>query len=264
MPRWSSAARRPTWRIRRSPSSSSRPNGMPGRRPCFAAAGRGPTSSSRSGRSTSWRRAGVPGEVEYETDRARFLGRGRSPANPAAMDARRRAFGDRGRCSTRSSACAGGPARAGRVGGRRVHHRRRRRPEEALALADQFSSREAVARAFELAAREPTGTAAELGLRRGRRLFQRLASHSPLRGPVLAVAPASSRRTGRASRACGRTASPATGRSSWCGSPADRNVALARAAAAAHAYCAAAGWSDLVLLQDEPGTATNCAASSRT
>ena len=39
---------------------------------------------------------GARRNVEYETDRARFLGRGRSTANPAAMDRRAGTFGDRG------------------------------------------------------------------------------------------------------------------------------------------------------------------------
>ena len=42
---------------------------------------------SRSGRSTS-RQLSVPtnGAIEYETDRVSFLGRGRTPASPAALD----------------------------------------------------------------------------------------------------------------------------------------------------------------------------------
>ena len=41
----------------------------------------------RSGRSTvSAPNAPASGAIEYETDRVRFLGRGRTPANPAALD----------------------------------------------------------------------------------------------------------------------------------------------------------------------------------
>ena len=44
--------------------------------------------SNQSSRFTLRRRARRPAEeIEYETDRMRFLGRGRTPANPAALDA---------------------------------------------------------------------------------------------------------------------------------------------------------------------------------
>ena len=56
-------------------------------RPCSAAAGRARPNRSRSGPSTSSpSTAAVVGDLQYETDRGRFLGRGRTPADPAALD----------------------------------------------------------------------------------------------------------------------------------------------------------------------------------
>jgi len=45
--------------------------------------------------------------IEYETDRARFLGRGRTAVNPAVFDSGRICGEPRVRCSTPFSACAG-------------------------------------------------------------------------------------------------------------------------------------------------------------
>ena len=82
---------------------------LPGPEALLAGAGRARPSRSRSGRSTSLAGEGpTMGVVEYETDRVRFLGRGRSPADPAALDPGRCSRAPPGRCSTRSSACAGG------------------------------------------------------------------------------------------------------------------------------------------------------------
>ena len=52
-------------------------------------------------------RGATVGEPSYETDRMRFIGRGRTLASPAAIDGRRAAFQQRrARCSIRSSAFA--------------------------------------------------------------------------------------------------------------------------------------------------------------
>ena len=71
----------------------------------------------------------VPGEVEYETDRARFLGRGRSTRNPAAMDGGVGTFGDRGSgAGPGVQPAPADPGGAGSVHRPGVHHRRAERP----------------------------------------------------------------------------------------------------------------------------------------
>ena len=89
MPR--SFSRRPgtTWPIRLSVSSSSRPSTFPTARRCFA--GGGPESPEEA---ESWAvhvlslEGRAQGQVEWETDRGRFLGRGRGPEDPQALDGR--------------------------------------------------------------------------------------------------------------------------------------------------------------------------------
>ena len=85
-----------------------------GRR-CSAAAGRGRPTRSRSGPSTSWldgRGAGRARPSTRPTGPASSAA-GRTPADPAALDAGGLSGHGRGRCSTRSSACGGGPAGPG-------------------------------------------------------------------------------------------------------------------------------------------------------
>ena len=120
------AARRTTSRTRRSASCSSRPSTCRTARRCSAAAAR-----------ASRRRAGAwavhvlsvegrtQGPIEWETDRARFLGRGRD-ARRARRARRPRALGHhrRGARSRRQPAPAR-PARAGRLGAPGVRDRRR-------------------------------------------------------------------------------------------------------------------------------------------
>ncbi len=67
------------------------------------------------------------GAVEWETDRAQFLGRGRSPANPVALDGR--PLSGHHRRGARSGGGAARPRAAGarRVRARDLRHRRRRR-----------------------------------------------------------------------------------------------------------------------------------------
>jgi cyclic beta-1,2-glucan synthetase len=90
--------------------------------------------------------------IQYETDRARFLGRGRSPLNPAACEAGAALSGTTGavldpifslRCRVRVGADASiSLAFTTAVAATR---------EEALALADQYHDYHGVTRAFELA-----------------------------------------------------------------------------------------------------------------
>ncbi len=128
------------------------------------------------------------GAIEYETDRARFLGRRRTPANPVVLDRN------------------AGPL-SGTVGAVldpifSLRHRVRLTPggsvtmafatgvaetrEEALALADQFHSMPVVTRAFELAWAHSRVELRHLNLSiEEAHLYQRLAGHVLLPGTAL-------------------------------------------------------------------------------
>jgi cellobiose phosphorylase len=89
------------------------------------------------------------GTVEFETDRVRFLGRGRTPANPVALDPGARLSGTTGPVldpvfSLRRRVCLepGGRARIAFVTGAADTR------EAAIALTEHFGSIEAVERAF--------------------------------------------------------------------------------------------------------------------
>ncbi len=149
--------RRPTPATRRSASCSSKPSGPRPPRRCSVAAAPGRPTSTRSGRSTS-RPPTAPsprqpaGPPQFETDRARFLGRGRTTAAPAALDPgatlsgtvgavldpilsiRRRVRIEPGMAATVAFTTAVADSR-----------------DEALTLADHYREIAAVARAFELA-----------------------------------------------------------------------------------------------------------------
>jgi cyclic beta-1,2-glucan synthetase len=131
------------------------------------------------------------GSVQYETDRARFLGRGRTPANPAALD------GGRGSVARLSGT-------TGPVLDPILSLRRRVRiaadasvriafttavadsREEALALADQYHDFHHVNRAFELAWAHTQVELRHLQLSAtDAQLFQRLAGHVLYAGPTL-------------------------------------------------------------------------------
>jgi cyclic beta-1,2-glucan synthetase len=126
-------------------------------------------------------------DVQYETDRARFLGRGRTPANPAAMDP--------------------GTTLSGTVGAVvdpvfSLRKRVRLVPavsvtlafttavadshEQALALADHYRDPRSVVRAFELAWAHTQVQLRHLQLSSGEaHLYQRLASQLLIPGPSL-------------------------------------------------------------------------------
>ena len=134
----------------------------------------------------------VSQEIQHETDRARFLGRGRSPADPAALDLdsvlsgttgpvldpvlslRRRVKLEPGGSAVVSFTTAVADGR-----------------EEALALADQFREPATVSRAFELAwahsqvEHRHRPWSAEEG-----HLYQRLAAHILFASSSLRAAPA--------------------------------------------------------------------------
>ncbi len=121
----------------------------------------------------------APSEIEYETDRARFLGRGRTPAAPAALEPGARLSGTTGpvldpifSIRRRFRLEAGGTLSLLICTG--VAKNR----EEALALADHYRDSHAVSRVFDLAwahsqieLRHLQITTADV------HLFQRLAAH---------------------------------------------------------------------------------------
>ena len=196
------------------------------------------------------------GEVQHETDRAAFLGRGRSTADPQALDPgwaltgavgavldpifalRRKVRIGPGSSATVSFATAVAPGR-----------------EEALAIADHYREPAAATRAFELA-----WAHAQIEHRNQHissddaHLYQRLAAHVIYAGTAL-------------------RADPATIEANCLGQPGlwqhgisgDRpivlaqiggmgEIALAREALAAHSYLRSRGLEiDLVLLDEEPG-----------
>ena len=81
--------RKTTSRIPPSASCSSKPSTTRRARACSSAAARARPTKRTPGRSTCSAVDGrLGGAVEWETDRERFIGRGRSPANPIALDGR--------------------------------------------------------------------------------------------------------------------------------------------------------------------------------
>ena len=129
---------------------------------------------------------GPAGEPQYETDRARFLGRGRCPADPAALDPGAVLSGTTGpvldpvfslRCRVRvrpggSAAVAFTTAAA-------------QTREEALALAAQYRQYPEAAAAFDLARARSQTELRDLGLSPDEaQLFQRLAGYVIFTGPA--------------------------------------------------------------------------------
>ncbi len=204
----------------------------------------------------STRGSAALGDVQYETDRMRFLGRGRTVANPAAMDA--------------------GAVLSGTVGpvlDPVVSIRRRFRLQpggsvvvalttafaesrgEAMAMADQFREAGAATRAFELAWAQSQVEHRHHGTGADAHLFQRLASHIIFAGGALRAEPAVLARNHLGQTGLWRF-----------GISGDRPIVLARINSAdqlalvrqllaAHAYLRLRGLEfDLVLLDEEPGS----------
>ncbi len=132
------------------------------------------------------------GNVQYETDRARFLGRGRTPANPEALEEGVSLSGQTGTVldplfslrqrvrvpAGRSVSIAFTTAVAGSR-------------EEALILANTYHDFHAITRAFELAwAHSQVELQQHHLTTEDVHLFQRLASHLIYSGPFLRAAPA--------------------------------------------------------------------------
>jgi cyclic beta-1,2-glucan synthetase len=132
------------------------------------------------------------GAVQYETDRARFLGRGRSPADPAALEPGAVLSATTGavldpvfslRCRVR---LAPGASLSVAFTTAVAHSR-----DEALALADQYHDLHGVTRAFELAWAHSQVELRHLHLSAEQaHLFQRLAGHVVYASPSLRVAAA--------------------------------------------------------------------------
>ncbi len=204
----------------------------------------------------STRGSSAQGDVQYETDRARFLGRGRTVASPAAMDPgavlsgtvgpvldpivslRRRLRIDPGGTAVVAIVTAFAESR-----------------DEAMTLADQFREAGAATRAFELAWAQSQVEHRHHGTGADAHLYQRLASHIIFAGSALRADPSVLLRD--------RLGQPELWRFGISG---DRPIVLARIVGsgelplvrqllAAHAYLRVRGLEfDLVLLDEEPGS----------
>jgi cellobiose phosphorylase len=117
-------------------------------------------------------------EIEYETDRIRFLGRGRTPANPAALDSRSRLSGTTGpvldpifSLRRRISIAARSSTRIAFVTGAADTY------DVAIGIAERFREFEAIDRAFAGAKAHAKTEVRELGLEPDEiGLFNRLAA----------------------------------------------------------------------------------------
>ena len=117
-------------------------------------------------------------EIEYETDRIRFLGRGRTPANPAALDSRSRLSGTTGpvldpifSLRHRIGVTAGSSTRIAFVTGAADTY------EVAIGIAERFREFEAIDRAFADAKAHAKTEVRKLGLEPNEiDLFNRLAA----------------------------------------------------------------------------------------
>ncbi len=129
----------------------------------------------------------VNGAVEYETDRARFLGRGRTPANPAALESGCRLSGTTGpvldpifSLRRRVRLSPGGTTRIAFVTGTAETR------EAATTMAERFRELNAASRAFDLARESARKELRELGLTSDDiAIFNRLAGAVVFTGPAL-------------------------------------------------------------------------------
>ena len=133
----------------------------------------------------------VVGDLQHETDRGRFLGRGRTPADPAALDPGAALSGTTGavldpvfslRCRVRVEGTT-----SVRVAFTTAAADTR---EEAMSLADQYHDFSGVTRAFELAWAHSQVELRHLHMTaQEAHLYQRLAAHVVYAGPALRAAP---------------------------------------------------------------------------
>ena len=200
------------------------------------------------------RRAALGGAVEWETDRARFLGRGRSPANPMALD---------GRALSGTTGAVLDPIAALRERVRlapgafvRVTFATGVAPDRdaALALARKYRDGSAAARAFSMAFTHVHITLQHLGPERRARDALRSPGVARVRRRRVVHQPGRSRAaTSSASRTCGATASPAICRSCSCASPTPTSLPLVRQLLNAQEYWRVKGLrADVVILNEHP------------
>ena len=196
------------------------------------------------------------GPVEWETDRARFLGRGRGPDDPAGAR-RPRALGhDRRRARSDRQPAAADPARARAAScGCAFATGMASDRETAEALAQKYHDPSAAARTFALAFTHAQSGLRHLGISSDEALlFERLASRVLCTdGSLRAGAGRRWRRTRSARPACGRTASPAICPSCSSASSSDDDVPLVRQVLQAQEYWRLKGLSaDVVILNEHP------------
>ncbi len=133
---------------------------------------------------------GVPGAVEWETDRARFLGRGRTPENPIALDGRALS-GTTGAVldpilslRRRVRIAPGGQVRLAFATGVTTSR------VAAMALAEKYDDPASAARTFALAATMTQMRLRHLGISTAEaQLYERLASHVLWTDAALRAAP---------------------------------------------------------------------------
>jgi len=158
------------------------------------------------------------GPVEWETDRARFLGRGRGPENPRALDGRSLS-GTTGvvldpivSLRQRIRLAPGGFVRLSFATGAASSR------ETALALVQRYHDPSATARTFALAFARAQSGLRHLGVSTEEALlFERLASRVLYADGSLRASPELLARNTGAREVSGRMASRATSPSSWCG-----------------------------------------------
>jgi cyclic beta-1,2-glucan synthetase len=158
------------------------------------------------------------GPVEWETDRARFLGRGRSPEDPQALDGRSLS-GTTGvvldpvvSLRQRVRLAPGGFVRLSFATGMALSR------DTALALAQKYHGPSSAARTFALAFAHAQSALRHLGITsEDALLYERLASRVLYADRSLRAAPRSWPGASSARRASGRTASRGISPSSWCG-----------------------------------------------
>ena len=197
------------------------------------------------------------GPVEWETDRARFLGRGRDTDRPAALDGRALSGTTGIVLDPDLQPAPADPAGPGRVGAPLVRHRHR------LGSRDRRSARPEVPRPerglphvrARLHARAERSASSGHLERRGAAV-RASGVESALRRRLAAGGPGHDcRRTSSARRVCGRTAFPAICRSCSCACVGDDDVALVRQVLQAQEYWRLKGLSaDVVILNEDPSS----------
>ena len=202
-------------------------------------------------------RGRIGAATEYETDRARFIGRGRTLANPVALAARRPALEHHraGARSDRQPAPVDPPA-ARRHGAAVVHHRLCRQRGRGAATDREVPTTAAPSRAPSRwrarTRRSSCATSASPSRTRCGSSASRAACSSATRGCGRRTR---SRPTVAVSRSCGSTASRATSRSFWSRSRTAASCRCSPICSRRTSTCAARAWLfDLVVLNAHGST----------